>query len=111
LPTFRIERYGKVVQAPGHGDEYGVRDYHSFGLGRSDTDLWNGVLFFATPLSDTYARVDFLGHILIVSFGRRGRGHPWRVSMISMMTAVATAVLGLILIPSWNSVAPRLSVQ
>ena len=46
----------------------------------------------------------FWGIFLLLASDVEGRGHPWRVSMISMMTAVATAVLGLILIPSWNSV-------
>jgi O-antigen/teichoic acid export membrane protein len=46
----------------------------------------------------------FWGIFLLLTSDVEGRGNPWRVSIISMMTAVATVVLGLILIPSWNSV-------
>jgi O-antigen/teichoic acid export membrane protein len=45
----------------------------------------------------------FWGVFLLLASDIEGRGHPWRVSTISTITAVATAVLGLILIPMWNS--------
>jgi O-antigen/teichoic acid export membrane protein len=46
----------------------------------------------------------FWGVFLLLASDVEGRGYPWRVSTISVITAVATAVLGMILIPLWNSV-------
>jgi O-antigen/teichoic acid export membrane protein len=46
----------------------------------------------------------FWGVFLLLASDIEGRGHPWRISMVSTITVVATAVSGLILIPIWNSV-------
>ena len=45
----------------------------------------------------------FWGIFLLLSSDIEGRGFPWRVSMISVITAVATVILDLILIPIWDA--------
>lgn len=45
----------------------------------------------------------FWGVFLLLSSDIEGRGFPWRVSMISMISAVSAVVLGFILIPLWDS--------
>jgi len=45
----------------------------------------------------------FWGVFLLLASDIEGRGLPLRVSMVSVMSALATILLGLILIPIWNA--------
>lgn len=45
----------------------------------------------------------FWGLFLLLSSDIEGRGLPWRISVISMVTSLSTVGLGAILIPVWNS--------